>query len=155
MSVEEDYKKTPKELYDSLPKRTQTWVDNKVSKIKVTFALWFIFTVVAVSAVIIFVIRNPFEEPLGLWLQRSGSIISLLAVIAEVVFVAKLNKLVRISHWAKLTCEVYLDIKYKPLLNISIFITIVLVILGTLIWGYGDILYEQINASSEASKIST
>ena len=141
MSIEEDYKKTLKELYESVPSETQQWIDNEVSKIQKIFWLWLIFLVFSLSGVFALVFMNPLGEQVGIWIQRSGSLISLLAVIAEVGFISKLSKLVNISHWATLTCEVYLERKYKRLLNLTIVVTISLASFGTILWGYGDLLY--------------
>lgn len=142
MTVKEDYKKSLKELYESLPENTQQWVHSEVSKIRKVFILWFLFLFFSLTSVCIFVYKNPLEEQLGIWIQRSGSLLSLIAVIAEVLFIAKLNQLVRISHWAKLSCEVYVERKYKSLLRFTIITTIFLVSFGTIVWGYGDLLYK-------------
>lgn len=147
MSIKEDHKMPLKELYSSIPEIGQKWVDNRVNTIIRYFVYWFIFLCLAVISISIIVSLNPVNESHAIWFQRSGSIITLLATLAEALFVVRLNKLVRISHWAQLRPEIYVERKYKPLLNFSLVTTAIIISCGTLIWGYGDILFNLVYRS--------
>jgi len=150
MSIEEDYKKPLKELYDSFPERTQEWINREVLKIRMYFIFWCIFLMLSALCIGYLVELNPFNKPIETWFQRAGSLIALVASLAEAIFVVKLKKLVRVSHWAQLACEIYVERAYKPFLNFSLFLTAFFVALGTIIWGYGDLLYGQFSIICES-----
>lgn len=101
-----------------------------------------ILSIIAIVYLIGFSITN---ETLGERIQRAGSIIPLFAILGEVMFVVKLNKLASVIHPAQLTYEIYKERRFKPLLNISLIITILFTCLGAVLSGYGDFLYEQYN----------
>jgi hypothetical protein len=144
MTVEEDYLKSPKELFESLPENTQAWINEKVRTIWISFVIWCLFIVVSAISIYALFGHNPINEAAETWFQRSGSLVTLLATIGETVFLVKLSTLIRMKRPEKLSCEIYIERKYMPLQYFSLSLTIVFVTIGTIIWGYGDLLYEYI-----------
>tara|TARA_B100001063_G_scaffold149516_1_gene139501 strand:+ start:352 stop:777 length:426 start_codon:yes stop_codon:yes gene_type:complete len=141
MKIQDDYSRSLQEIYDSFPEKTQEPLDQDIKLIWGYFIAWGLFTLLALGSIVYLVLLNPFNESFGIWFQRSGSLISLIAVLTETVFIIKLSKLVNISHPVQLTYEIYLFRRFKSLLNLSIFITAILLFVGTIIWGYGDLLF--------------
>jgi hypothetical protein len=142
MTIKEDFEKPLKSLYEELPRNTQEAIDKDASKIWIYVISWCAFVGLSIVGIIYLIETNPLNRPIDTWFQRSGSIITLLAGFSEVVFLIKLNELVKISHPAQLSCEIYIERTFKPLLYITVVSTIIFVSLGTLIWGYGDLLYS-------------
>ena len=83
------------------------------------------------------------DDAVSIWFQRSGSLTVLFAVWAEF----KLFKIHRLTSPMSEGGETYQDAahtgelktKYGKTLNAINFVSAVLVIIGTVIWGYGDI----------------
>jgi hypothetical protein len=84
---------------------------------------------------------KPVNEPLGIWFQRSGSIVVILAVGLEYNLL-KLQSNVTISGMLK-TVEKHQIKNYTPLYKGLQLIAAVLAIVGTLIWGYGDLVIDK------------
>lgn len=135
MKIQDDYSRPLQEIYDSFPEIKQKTLDQNIKLIWGYFIAWGLFTLLALGLIVYLVLLNPFNEIFGIWFQRSGSLISLITVLTETVFIIKLSKLVNISHPAQLTYEIYLFRRFESLLNLSIFITAILLFAGTLIWG--------------------
>lgn len=144
-SVAEDYKRPLKEIYESFPEKTQISLNKDISKIWKYFIFWCIFVILSIIAIVYLIGFSITNETLGERIQRAGSIIPLFAILGEVMFVVKLNKLASVIHPAQLTYEIYKERRFKPLLNISLIITILFTCLGAVLSGYGDFLYEQYN----------
>ena len=83
------------------------------------------------------------DDNVSIWFQRSGSLTVLFAVWAEY----KLFKIRKLTNpmseggetWQDLAHQGALKTKYKKMLNVINFISVILVIIGTVIWGYGDL----------------
>jgi hypothetical protein len=142
MTIEDDFKKPIEELYDSCSKDTQDWIDERVAIIRKYFFSWGSFVLLTAISIIYFVKLNPFNEPLGTWIQRAGSLISLSAFLSEAIFLINLNKIATISHPAQLIPEIYIERLFKPYLKFSLYLTVLLVSAGTIVWGYGDLLFK-------------
>ncbi len=85
---------------------------------------------------------RPDEQPLDLWFQRSGSVTTVFALIAEMVIVrAKLSITPAGFGWPGLNEQRRFFI---PLLGKIEWPMLVLTITGTLIWGYGDIYLQKV-----------
>lgn len=90
----------------------------------------------------------PVEDQLAVWFQRSGSLITIFAVIAELTMLkipeiinADGNTLIGNVMYAPFdqgTIQEKLFIFYRYLGGF-------LIILGTIIWGYGDLIYLALN----------
>lgn len=141
MIIEDDYRKPLKEMYDLFSSKTQECLNKDIKKIWSYFIYWCLFIILSFGLIAYTVIQNPFEESIDSWIQRAGSLVSLFAGFAEALFIFKLNKLIKVSHPAQLLPEIYLERSFKCHLNFSIIFTAVLLALGTITWGYGDLLY--------------
>lgn len=83
------------------------------------------------------------DSEVSLWFQRSGSLMVLFAAWAEYVLF-KIHKLTKPMSdggetFQDMAHKGVLVTKYRTALNIINVITASLVIIGTVIWGYGDI----------------
>lgn len=83
------------------------------------------------------------DTSLSLWFQRSGSLTVLFAAWAEyIIFIVRER-----THPMAKCGETYQDLanqgvlktKYRKALSVISFISISLLVLGTIIWGYGDL----------------
>ena len=83
------------------------------------------------------------DERAGTWFQRSGSLTVLFAAWAEyLVFIIR-GHVDPISDngetWQDLANQGVLKTKYRRRVSIFSFISITLLVVGTIIWGYGDL----------------
>ncbi|MFK3874030.1 hypothetical protein [Pseudoalteromonas rhizosphaerae] len=139
-SVEEDYKRPLKDIYEGFSDSAKKSIDCDVFKIWTYFTFWSVFIVISAIFIFFFLGCNVIDEPLGKQVQRVGSIISFFAVVGEALFIVKINKLASVIHPAKLVYEIYLHRRFKVLVNLSIAFTFMFVCLGAVLSGYGDIL---------------
>lgn len=147
-TIEEDYKRPLKEIYESLPEPTRQALDSDISRIWTYFILWLIFIAFSIVAIVSFIEYVLIDESLGERAQRAGSIIPLLAVMGETLFIAKLNKIASVIHPAQLTYEIYKQRRFKPLVNLSLILTFLFILIGAIFSGYGDILYQRYKVDS-------
>jgi len=91
----------------------------------------------------------PSNEYIGVWFQRSGSLMVLCAVWIEF-------KLFRINHlsnpisdnvkpWWDHEISDFFSFKYSKLISLLKFISATIAVIGTLIWGYGDSFYRLVH----------
>jgi hypothetical protein len=85
---------------------------------------------------------KPQAEPLGQWFQRSGAVMTVFAVYAQ--FKANsITAMIAGSGWGG---PFALDPRYKGQQNVAAGLSLALVIIGTLVWGYGDLLFRLFRA---------
>lgn len=76
----------------------------------------------------------PDMEMSSIWFQRSGSIAVILSIFAELFFIKESSGLLNNS-------EIEAKNKFKTLIIITNILSFVLIVLGTFVWGYGDLIY--------------
>jgi hypothetical protein len=81
----------------------------------------------------------PEDEPLGQWLQRGGAVMTAFAVLAQ-FRAAGIATMITGTTFAE-TWEPYH--KYNRLQALAAWLSLVLVVIGTLIWAYGDLLFPE------------
>jgi hypothetical protein len=81
-------------------------------------------------------IFRPEEEALGQWFQRSGAVMTAFAVLAQFK-AAGIATMIAGGTFAE-TWEAYH--KYNRFQALTAWLSLVLVVIGTLIWAYGDLL---------------
>ena len=140
-TVEEDYSKPLREVLESLPEATRTALSADVRKIWVYFVSWLVFVVLSAIVVAWFIAYCYTSEPLGERLQRIGSIVPVLAVVGESIFIARLHNLASVIHPAQLTMEIYKQRRFRPLVYVSLWLTFIIVFAGAVLSGYGDLLF--------------
>lgn len=140
-TIEEDYTRPLKEVYESLPETTRKTLSADIRKIWMYFIAWAVFIAISAATIVWFVGCELIDEPLGERLQRIGSIVPVLAVIGETLFIVRLNKLASVIHPAKLSYEIYKHRRFKPLVQISLLVTFLIVCLSAVFSGYGDLLF--------------
>lgn len=92
----------------------------------------------AIPIIALLVPIRPAEEPLGVWFQRSGSLMTVLCLVLDLKVFSIHGRLFPsgfVSVGFDEFKEKYLPI-YKGLTILLLFLTAV----GTVIWGYGDLL---------------
>lgn len=83
----------------------------------------------------------PINEQESIWFQRSGSITVLFAVWIE-YNLSTVNEHINLSGiWT--TEQANLSNKYKHVYKIFQYIGVLLAVAGTVIWGYGDVIYKS------------
>jgi hypothetical protein len=84
-------------------------------------------------------IFRPEDEPLGQWFQRSGAVMTVLAAFAQ--FKASgIATMIAGGTFAE-TWEAFH--KYNRLQTLAAWLSLVLIVIGTLIWAYGDLLFPE------------
>ena len=133
-----------KELYAELKESGKDEVDNKIEQIKSAFTSLALFIAVAIVAPIIsFYVIIPKESP-ETWFKRAGSVTVVFGLLAEIA-IAKLKLLSFTDSSPFLYGHIYLKRKYSNMVRWADRGTLLVVIFGTVIWGYGDILYRAFN----------
>lgn len=122
LSVEEEIKKSEDEVVSTL-----LW----------SIPLGFFSLIAPVLAFFGFGI--PDSEKVDIWFQRSGAITVLFAAWMEYIL-AKSNEHINLSGIV-VSQQILLSDKYKKPYRIAQYIGIVMLIIGTIIWGYGDLIY--------------
>ena len=84
-------------------------------------------------------IFRPEDEPLGQWFQRSGSVMTAFAVFAHFK-AGGIATMIAGGTFAE-TWEAYH--KYNRIQALAAWLSLVLVVIGTLIWAYGDLLFPE------------
>jgi hypothetical protein len=83
------------------------------------------------------------DESTALWFQRSGSLTVLFAAWAEYLLFVIGDRISPMSDggttYQDLANEGVLKTKYRKTLSVINFVSITLLITGTIIWGYGDL----------------
>ncbi|GGY52422.1 hypothetical protein GCM10011297_26660 [Bacterioplanes sanyensis] len=141
-TVKDDYQKPVQEVYESLPTETKEWVDKQVVKVWVYFGVWCIFLLTASVVLGCFILSEIVDDPIEKRIQRSGSIIPFVVVLGEALFIGKINKLASVIHPAQLTCEIYMQRRFKILVNGSLILTFIIMAVGSILSGYGDLLFR-------------
>ncbi len=72
-----------------------------------------------------------------IWFQRSGSIAVILSIFAELFFIKESLGLAELE-------EENVKKRYKPLIVITNILAFVSIVVGTFVWGYGDLIYIHI-----------
>jgi hypothetical protein len=82
----------------------------------------------------------PEDEALGLWFQRSGIVMTVFAVLAQLKAGRIATTMIAGGTFAE-TWEAYH--KYNRLQALAAWLSLTLVVVGTLIWAYGDLLFPE------------
>ena len=123
--------------------------DERNIKKVLLFCLPFLVLAIVIPVCAYFSIWIPDEESEKVWFQRSGSFTVLFAVLVEYKL-SKITSLVNLNG-VVISPQKERSNKYRGVFNIVAYLAAALAILGTLIWGYGDIYYEANNIT----KVST
>jgi hypothetical protein len=87
-------------------------------------------------------IFRPQAEPLGQWFQRSGAVMTAFAVFAQFK-AGGIATMIAGSTFAE-SWEAYH--KYNRFQALAAVLSLVLVVIGTVVWGYGDLLFPRSHA---------
>jgi hypothetical protein len=83
---------------------------------------------------------RPSGEAIGVWVQRSGAVMTMLAAVAQFQ-AAAVATMIAGSTFAE-SWECYF--KYKNYQRAANVLSLVLVVFGTLVWGYGDMVIAAV-----------
>ena len=105
----------------------------------VIYILFFVMSLIPLLAVL--EVLKPENESSGIWLQRSGSLVVLLASLAE-YFAFKMHGVFSPEY---LTNEPLFNTKLKYCLQAKRLMAVAALFigLGTIIWGYGDLFFYK------------
>ncbi len=106
--------------------------------------LFFVFSLLALAVPIFSLIGigKPENEELSIWFQRSGSIMVVLALLAEMRAYQMFDVFKPIAYVSSSYDRTHK--KYKPQVTAYNYIAFALIGAGTVIWGYGDILAKML-----------
>ena len=106
--------------------------------------LFFLFAGLSIAAPLLSLIPDirPADQTLGAWLQRSGSAMVVLALLAEM----RAYQMFDVFKPSGYVGPSYRDAhnKYLPQVKICNFFAFILIAAGTLLWGYGDLLIQRL-----------
>lgn len=133
------------QLYDQLEQGAKDEANGLKKIITQGLWVWFVLICAAVTTpVILMTTISPLEDP-ATWFQRSGSIVVVLALLSE-LRVQELQRLARVGEHQYLCVYIYIQRIYRQRVQLAKIIAFIVVVIGTIIWGYGDLIYEGANA---------
>jgi hypothetical protein len=93
----------------------------------------------------------PEDEPLGQWFQRAGIVMTVFAVLAQFKAAGIATTMIAGGTFAE-TWEAYH--KYNRLQTLAAWLSLALVVIGTLIWAYGDLVFPEPPEQEEQNAIA-
>lgn len=75
------------------------------------------------------------------WFQRSGSLVTVICAIIEALILVRLHRQMKGEPTME-TASGFLTIEEMKYLDVLQWVALVLLVVGTVVWGYGDVLYE-------------
>lgn len=84
---------------------------------------------------------RPVGESQGVWFQRSGSVATVMALFGGIVIPYAYNKLHQPGTWGELGGITVLA-EFKTRFQIAEGFAFVITVVGTAIWGYGDLVWN-------------
>jgi hypothetical protein len=130
---------TKEEMYESLKDSAKEWVSSQVILINKEVAIWAILIALSLITPILACFFKPSSETLNIWFQRSGAITVVLSLLAEIKS-NSIEKIAIVKEHTFLYCNMYLKSCYEFKVKIINYSTYLVVAIGTIIWGYGDLL---------------
>lgn len=97
---------------------------------------------VAAPLIALFAPWVPIGESQATWFQRSGSITTIFSLLAATLSIAASTNLNKPGTWGDLYAIAVLA-EYQPNLKRIERISFVLTLIGTIVWGYGDIPFRH------------
>ena len=133
--------KSSEELYDGLSNFAKIEIKKIESKLNkgLLYSITLIF--IMILTIFILLINKPESEYMGVWFQRSGSLIVVISLFIEIK-ISFLQKLAISQELPYLNFNIYLRREYEKKLLIANYTTFLFIIIGTIIWGYGDLLFK-------------
>ncbi|MCH4813428.1 hypothetical protein [Vreelandella neptunia] len=129
--------------YGMLEGSGKVWVDEQEARIRRETTKWLALVLIGlVSPIALSFLRMETQDP-ALWFQRSGSIMVVLALLAELRVVI-IDRLIIARDHSFLYCHMYIENKYQAKLRVINYVTYFVVAVGTLVWGFGDVFYANI-----------
>lgn len=116
--------------------RKQAWLDYS----GVTALL---LVAVAVPAMSFVEAARPIGEPLGVWFQRSGAITTVFSMFAAALIRVLVARLHVPGTWGDDDGGAVLD-QFKVRLDLVNRMSFSLIIIGTVVWGYGDVIINKL-----------
>lgn len=129
------------DYYASLNPDAKAWVSEQEKEVRLSIFLWIgcILSALIIPAAVIFFFAQPTSQPQ--WVQRGGTIVLVFAILAEIKAQAVRRNIFIVSS-NRLYCELHIEEKYKKLMPYVQYSTYLLIAIGTLITGYGDLIYQ-------------
>ncbi len=134
---------TNEELYEQLGDSAKKWVKEQEKIIDRKLFNWFIYLAIGLSVPIMAYFLKPDIESMATWIQRSGSIMVVFSLLAEIK-TKLIERIAIVRDHTFLYCNMYLKGKYERRIRIINILTYLSIVVGTIIWGYGDILISYI-----------
>jgi hypothetical protein len=131
------------QIYEQLTGSAKAWTDEQVVLIEKGLRTFYVFMALSLIAPLLSLLIRPDSESFEAWVQRAGSIIVVLSLLAEIK-VNELNKLAIKQDHTFLYCNIFLKNKYEKKLGISNYLTFICISAGTVVWGYGDVLLKAL-----------
>lgn len=131
------------EIYEKLEDSAKDWVRENIIVVNRSFRIWLLFLSAAILMPILMFYVRPGAEPKAEWFQRGGALLVVFAVLAEI----KANRIEKFTikeGYPGLYCDIYMANKYESKIRAITYCSHFLVGLGTIIWGYGDVIFKSI-----------
>jgi general stress protein CsbA len=133
---------TPQDYYSLLDPGAKAWVSEQEEEVRLSIFLWIgcVLSALIIPAVVIFFFAQ-LTSSQPQWVQRGGTIVLVFAILAEIKAQA-VRRNIFIVNSNRLYCHLYIEEKYKKLMPYVQYFTYLLIAVGTLITGYGDLVYQ-------------
>ncbi|MCG7568533.1 hypothetical protein MHM89_01205 [Pseudoalteromonas sp. CNC9-20] len=113
------------------------YYDKKIRKSLGLILLMFIASLVVLTGAYCGLIK-PDTEPTSIWFQRAGSLVTLMAIACDLFLYRSPQGFADLGEINSLKNN-------GSLIILSRVIVVIMPVIGTLVWGYGDLIYLGIN----------
>ncbi|WP_194091609.1 hypothetical protein [Vibrio hibernica] len=132
-----------KDYYSSLKNDAKEWVNCQQLEIYRALKEWFACVFLALLFPFLSIFVADTTTNMDQWFQRSGTLLLVFSLLAEIKAQA-VRKYIFVVNGNLLFCHLHIEQKNKSWMPFVQYFTYILVAIGTLITGYGDILFNRV-----------
>jgi len=130
------------DYYSSLSPEAKAWVSNQEELIHAAIRSWLNCCVSAIAVPgLVILLANVQPADIPGWIQRSGTVVLVFSILAEIK-VQAVRRAIFVVDANRLYCDLHIEGKFGALMPYIQYSTYFLIAFGTLITGYGDLIYQ-------------
>ncbi|MCW1717275.1 hypothetical protein OIZ54_00785 [Pseudoalteromonas sp. A3] len=131
------------DYYSSLGSSARDWVDLQQAEVNRSLKVWAACSILAILSPMLAFLLVDTSTNLPQWFQRSGTLLLVFSLLAEIK-AQVVRKSIFVVDANRLYCHLHIESKNKKWMPFVQYFTYFLVAVGTLITGYGDIIFNKI-----------
>lgn len=132
-----------KDYYSTLESNAKDWVELQQAEVNRSLKVWLACVILAILFPMLAFLLVDTSTSLPQWFQRSGTLLLVFSLLAEIK-AQVVRKSIFVVDANRLYCHLHIESKNKKWMPFVQYSTYFLVAVGTLITGYGDIIFNKI-----------